>query len=99
MEPPDLSGRAEKPLLLKGRIDRLHGGLFNVHGNVWELTSDCWRDKNKEDGSRMTAACARSVRGGAWSDNPKHLRAASRDSNLPKSRLSNQGFRVARTLP
>src|SRR5262245_6225819 len=39
----------------------LAGGLFNVHGNVWEWTSDCWRAKNKEDGSRMTVACARSV--------------------------------------
>ena len=78
-------------------------GLYNVHGNVWDWTEDCWNDKNNgnpSDGSaRTTGDCDnRIVRGGAWAYGPDHLRAAFRYWNQPHNRNSGQSFRVARTL-
>ena len=78
-------------------------GLYNVHGNVWDWTEDCWNDKNSGnpgDGSaRTTGDCGnRIVRGGSWPYSPTHLRAAFRYWNQPHNRNSGQGFRVARTL-
>ena len=78
-------------------------GLYNVHGNVWDWTEDCWNDKNSRnprDGSaRTTGDCGnRIVRGGSWAYSPDHLRAAFRYWNQPHNRNSGQGFRVARVL-
>lgn len=78
-------------------------GLYNVHGNVWDWTDDCWNETNAGnpgDGSvRTTGDCGwRVARGGAWNYSPDYLRAAFRYWNLPDNRSGVQGFRVARTL-
>jgi formylglycine-generating enzyme required for sulfatase activity len=78
-------------------------GLFNVHGNVWEWTEDCWNDSNKGNpgnGNARTAGdCSQHVvRGGSWDENPRALRAASRNGVTPDSQLNEIGFRLARTL-
>jgi len=78
-------------------------GVYNVHGNVWDWTSDCWNEPNAGnpgDGTaRTTGDCTwRVVRGGAWNYGPTYIRAAFRYWNLPANRSSVQGFRVARTL-
>ena len=78
-------------------------GLYNVHGNVWEWTDDCWNEANAGNpgnGSmRKTGDCTwRVARGGAWNYAAKYLRAAFRYWNLPNNRSSVQGFRVARVL-
>jgi formylglycine-generating enzyme required for sulfatase activity len=78
-------------------------GLYNVHGNVWEWTQDCWNDKNTGnpgDGSaRTTGECSRRVvRGGSWLDLPQFLRPAYRDGVTTVDRYDNLGFRVGRTL-
>lgn len=78
-------------------------GLYNVHGNVWDWTDDCWNESNAGnpgDGSvRTTGDCTwRVARGGAWNYSPTFLRAAFRYWNLPHNRSGVQGFRVARTL-
>jgi formylglycine-generating enzyme required for sulfatase activity len=77
-------------------------GLYNVHGNVWEWTEDCWyyKIKNHGDGrASTTGSCiSRVVRGGSWDDFPKYLRSASRKSGLHSSRDKKYGFRLARTL-
>jgi formylglycine-generating enzyme required for sulfatase activity len=78
-------------------------GLYNVHGNVWEWTQDCWNssnDGNTGDGNaRITGDCFRRVvRGGSWGDNPGYMRAAVRTSLRTDYRNNNVGFRVARTL-
>ena len=88
------------------RVDNFHAnswGLYNVHGNVWDWTEDCWNDNNNGnpgDGSaRTTGDCdKRIVRGGSWAYSPDYLRAAFRYWNQPHNRNSGQGFRVARTL-
>jgi formylglycine-generating enzyme required for sulfatase activity len=80
-------------------------GLYQVHGNVWEWTEDCWNDSYRgapTDGSAwISGDCGRRVyRGGGYevSDNPTVLRAAFRIKSSPGFRASFIGFRVARTI-
>jgi formylglycine-generating enzyme required for sulfatase activity len=78
-------------------------GLYNVHGNVWDWTDDCWNEANAGnpgDGSaRTTGDCTwRVARGGAWNYSPNYLRSAFRYWNLPHNRSGVQGMRVVRAL-
>jgi formylglycine-generating enzyme required for sulfatase activity len=78
-------------------------GLYNVHGNVWEWTEDCWYGSNTGnpgDGrARTTGDCnQRVVRGGSWANAPWGLRSASRAGSITGYRDSDRGFRLARTL-
>ena len=78
-------------------------GLYDMIGNVWEWTQDCWNDSYSAapvDGSPwLTGDCGRRVvRGGSWLDGPGSARAAFRFRNGPGFRNYNQGFRLARTL-
>jgi len=78
-------------------------GLYNVHGNVWEWTEDCWNESNTGnpgDGrARTTGDCSdRVVRGGSWNLNPHFLRSAVRYWRPANSRYTDRGFRLARTL-
>ena len=78
-------------------------GLYQVHGNVWEWTEDCYDPSYsgaQNDGSPRTAGdCKRRVlRGGSWGSIPRYLRSAARNRGLPDSRDYSVGFRVARTL-
>ena len=78
-------------------------GLYQVHGNVWEWTEDCWHDNYSgapSDGSAWTSGgCSdRVLRGGAWYFYPWLLRAAFRLWNSTDSRDNVVGFRVGRTL-
>jgi formylglycine-generating enzyme required for sulfatase activity len=74
-------------------------GLYNVRGNVWEWTEDCWNVNNSgnpSDGSaRATGDCdSRAIRGGSWFGDPGDLRAAIR----LQRRYYITRFRVAKTL-
>jgi formylglycine-generating enzyme required for sulfatase activity len=78
-------------------------GLFNVHGNVWEWTEDCWSDSNQGNpgngNARTTGDCGRRVvRGGSWVNIPQNRRAAVRFRFTADYRLLDLGFRLARTL-
>jgi formylglycine-generating enzyme required for sulfatase activity len=78
-------------------------GLYQVHGNVWEWTEDCYKDSYAgapTDGSASTSGdCGRRVlRGGSWFHLPQILRSANRDRNTTDDRLDLIGFRVGRTL-
>jgi formylglycine-generating enzyme required for sulfatase activity len=77
-------------------------GLYDMVGNVWEWTDDCFHgdyDGAPSDGSPWLNGgdCSwRVVRGGSWRNN---LRSALRDKESSVGRrFSNLGFRVARTL-
>jgi formylglycine-generating enzyme required for sulfatase activity len=78
-------------------------GLYDMLGNVWEWTEDCYHASYSGapgDGSAWTSAdCSQRVlRGGSWSYNPNNLRSAYRLSFSPGNRVNFFGFRVARTL-
>ena len=78
-------------------------GFYDMHGNVWEWTQDCWNDSYKgapSDGSAwLSGNCSRRVlRGGSWYSYPNNLRSAGRSRSTPDNRTFNYGFRLARTL-
>jgi formylglycine-generating enzyme required for sulfatase activity len=76
-------------------------GLFDVIGNVWEWTQDCFNpsyDGAPPNGvARLTGDCTRRVaRGGSWTSPARHVTVAFRDPDLATYRSSYLGFRVAR---
>jgi len=78
-------------------------GLYDMVGNVWEWTEDCWNGSYQgapADGSAWTSGdCGqRVVRGGSWFNYPDDLRSANRFGDTSGIRNSSLGFRVARTL-
>jgi formylglycine-generating enzyme required for sulfatase activity len=77
-------------------------GLYDMLGNVWEWTEDCYGPYTSAptDGAAKTGGdCSRHVvRGGSWYYNQQNLRSATRDKNAVDNRFNSLGFRVARTL-
>jgi formylglycine-generating enzyme required for sulfatase activity len=79
-------------------------GLYDMHGNVNELTQDCWNDGYAgapSDGSAwLDGNCSRRViRSGSWYGYAVQLRSAYRCRSGPGLRHRSIGFRLARTLP
>ena len=80
-------------------------GLFDMAGNVWNFTEDCWRadyDGVPGDGSAYRdAKCdERVVRGGSWFKPPAGERSAKRGEGKASDLKGNAeiGFRVVRDL-
>jgi formylglycine-generating enzyme required for sulfatase activity len=74
-------------------------GLYDMAGNAWEWTLDCWKDGyagTPTDGSAMqTPACdKRVIRGGSWRARPNSLRSFGRGNSAPGSRGDDLGLRV-----
>jgi formylglycine-generating enzyme required for sulfatase activity/dienelactone hydrolase len=79
-------------------------GLYDMSGNVWQWTEDCYADdyaNAPRDGSAAQGAgnCLRSDRGGSWFYPAWLLRPATRERNPAGYRDGVLGFRLARTLP
>ncbi|MEM8934931.1 MAG: SUMF1/EgtB/PvdO family nonheme iron enzyme [Pseudomonadota bacterium] len=77
-------------------------GLYDMHGNVWEWTADCWTESHVSapgDGSARIGDCTQRVlKGGAWNVGGWRLRAAHRIPKGVSARESDNGFRVARDM-
>lgn len=78
-------------------------GLYDMLGNVYQWTADCWHESYAGapvDGSAWASGdcAARVIRGGSWGLFPRFIRAASRLPYDTGGRSSDTGFRVARTL-
>ncbi|NCA69699.1 MAG: PEGA domain-containing protein [Sphingobacteriia bacterium] len=76
--------------------------LLDMHGNVSELTADCWNEDYTgapTDGSAwLTGNCAyRVMRGGSWNGYASDLRSAFRCRVGPSFSHRGIGFRLART--
>ena len=79
-------------------------GLYDMLGNVWEWNADHWHADYQNaptDGSAWTNggdSSRRVLRGGAWNDLPRSLRAGVRGWIEADFRNGDVGFRLARTL-
>lgn len=74
-------------------------GLYDMHGNVWEWTQDCWNKSYlgaPSDGRAWTDGnCAgRMLRGGSWYYNPSFLRSAKRYKFKASDGFYDIGFRL-----
>ena len=75
-------------------------GLYDMHGNVWEWTADCWHSNYlgaPSDGEAWEPnGCEKFVvRGGSGGNTPGDLRSTSRGVKDSTQRLNSIGFRVA----
>src|SRR5262249_55709453 len=96
-------GENRKRTVPVGSFEPNPWGLYNVHGNVWEWSEDCWNNSNNGNPgngrARTTAACSgRGIRGGSWFSPPQALRSACRSWLHSDTRNYHVGFRLARTL-
>ena len=79
-------------------------GLFDMHGNVWEWTQDCWHENYTgapADGSAWTTGCSgegHALRGGSYYFLPVESRSARRWNYGPNDTTPAFGFRIARDL-
>jgi formylglycine-generating enzyme required for sulfatase activity len=87
-------------------------GIYDMHGNVWEWVSDCWRATYETEEPVNPASCKYHVlRGGSWSSEFRFLRdgiwvgdavayrAAVRGWETSVKARNSIGFRVARSQP
>ena len=91
-----------------GSLAANYFGLYDMLGNVWQWTDDCWNESYvgaPGDGSAWRSGdCSKRVlRGGSWSNVPEFVRAATRSRADAAGRDANYssyaGFHVARSLP
>lgn len=83
-----------------GRHQPNQFSIYDMQGNVWEWTEDCWNaDYSKAHGNGAaltTGDCSRHViRGGAWNSPQTLQRATNRSAGLSETQSRYIGFRVA----
>lgn len=78
-------------------------GLHDMHGNLWEWVQDCQSDSYqgapKDAAPWLAGECGnRMLRGGAYSNSPEVIRAATREWDDRTMRDRTTGFRIAMTV-
>lgn len=74
-------------------------GLYDMLGNAWQITEDCYQPAFAFPADGSPVVCARhSTLGGGWLFGIRTLRAAFRGKDTPDQRIYGDGFRVALTL-
>jgi len=78
-------------------------GLYDITGNVWEWTQDCYvlpyPADIPTDGSALEVEgdCEqRTVRGGSWETRPSRMASAWRGRDKPHEAFRTFGFRLAK---
>lgn len=99
-------GVYRKQTLPVGAFEANGFGLYDVHGNVWEWTADCWKRGALVEAPGQSPVNAaeggdcrkRVVKGGAWNSGGWRLRAAHRQPTPATGRNYATGFRVVREM-
>ena len=76
-------------------------GLFDMHGNVWELCSDwfgVYPSDLQTNAKDLTTVSKRVLRGGTYSSAARYCRSAFRSSIKESSRSNITGFRVVSSI-
>jgi formylglycine-generating enzyme required for sulfatase activity len=78
-------------------------GVYDMHGNIYEWTADCYNENYvgaPSDGSAwLTGKCEfKRIRGNDWGEAPVFSRSGNRNALVPGDRGDWIGFRVARDL-
>ena len=74
-------------------------GLYDMHGNVWEWTQDCWNNSYKgapsDDSAWGTGDCTAGViRGGSWLNEASLLQSTFRTGYKRSAKANVNGFRL-----
>jgi len=77
-------------------------GLYDMLGNLWEWTEDCYNASYvgapANSSAWLAGDCSQHMfRGGSWHANPRFVRSTIRDWDFTTFRSNILGFRVART--
>lgn len=75
-----------------GSFDPNALGLYDMHGNVWEWTSDCYSISG--DGDADSTRCGGVVRGGSWDVHTDNLVFWLRAPTLRNRPAQDIGFRL-----
>jgi len=90
------NGRGSRGSCPRRILDRARGECSYVapapRDLPWRLVHACGREA-------WPSPRRRALRGGSWNNNPRNVRAATRDRNNTGNRNTNTGFRVASTPP
>lgn len=73
-------------------------GLFDMLGNVWQWTADCWEQAPRAASTPAESCRFRVLRGGSWMSDARNVRVTARQRTDPDDADINIGFRVARDL-
>ncbi len=80
-----------------GSYPENENGLFDMQGNVWEMTSDCWSNGYLGGGKSGGVDCKKRVaKGGAWFSRAEHLHFSIRVGVGTRLANTGLGFRVVR---
>jgi sulfatase modifying factor 1 len=91
-------GKNRKEVTPVGSFPPNAWGLYDLHGNVWEMCADWCGDYQpgeQTDPKGPSRGQTRVMRGGARGHHPNYLRSAARGGTGPDYRESCIGFRVA----
>ena len=86
---------SKDPLVIDGKE------FYDIHGNVWEWTSDAYQEKlpgGKDPVVTGKAGAERAIRGGCWRNSASRLRSARRDHVGPDFAGKLLGLRLVRTI-
>lgn len=87
-----------------GQLEPNAFGLYDMHGNAWEWTADCYTSNyskilSRKDADEIKGFCYRVIRGGSVLNFAKYATVFNRATLTQINNSPNLSFRVALTLP